>query len=57
MNIGDLVTVKNVRFRRGLGLICEIPYGVPNCVKVFWLDEGKLKPAMKNDLEVVSESR
>ena len=58
MKVGDLVVRrKKTKFDKGLGLVAEIPYGLPNCIKVFWIDCKKYTPAMRSDLEVLSECR
>lgn len=60
MKVGDLVCVKLKKvtprqLKTGLGLIVEIPYGVPNCLKVFWLESKRFTPIMRSNVEVVSE--
>ncbi len=58
MKVGDLIMLKSKGVSSGrIGLIAEIPYGVPNCIKVFWMDSGSHSPVMRGNLEVISESR
>ncbi len=58
MKVGDLIMLNSTCKRSGrIGLIAEIPYGVPNCIKVFWMDSGSHSPVMRGSLEVISESR
>jgi hypothetical protein len=56
VSVGDLVArKKKTKFDMGLGLVVEVPYGLPNCIKVFWMDHKKYSPVMRSDLEVLSE--
>ena len=57
MKVSDLVMLKNQDLALGLGLVMEIPYGIPNCVKILWLESGRYQPAIKSQLEMISESR
>ena len=55
---GDLVMLMSHCKEAGrLGLVAEVPYGVPNCIKVFWMDSNGYSPMMRSNLEVISESR
>ena len=54
MKIGDLIKLKeHCKYSGRLGLVSEIPYGVPNCIKVFWLDTKGFAPAMVSNVEVL----
>jgi|APSaa5957512535_1039671.scaffolds.fasta_scaffold910096_1 hypothetical protein len=59
MKVSDLVMLKNqdLAYKLGLGLIMEIPYGVPDCAKVLWVESGRYKSVMKSQLAMINESR
>tara|TARA_E500000331_G_C16805985_1_gene518686 strand:+ start:301 stop:468 length:168 start_codon:yes stop_codon:yes gene_type:complete len=54
MKIGDLIRTKGQgKYSGRLGLVSEIPYGLPNCIKVLWLDTKSFAPAIVSNVEVL----
>ena len=57
MKVGDLVRPKGYWGRPGrLALVVESHFGY-NGAKVFYMDTGEIKSALKKNLEVINESR
>ncbi len=54
MEIGDLIRTKGQgKYSGRMGLVSEIAYGLPNCIKVFWLDTKGFAPAIASNVEVL----
>jgi len=56
IKVGDLISfTSSGKYSGRVGLIMEVPYGLPRCAKIFWVDEGELGVAMFSNIELISE--
>ncbi len=57
MNVGDLVKLKDAIVGVRIGVIVEGLYGFPKTGFKVLFSDGKIKPALRQNLEVINESR
>ena len=57
MKVGNLISLAlKCKGAGKVGLIVQVPYGLPTCARVFWINEGKLGVCMQGNMELISEA-